>query len=105
MVLDGAPLPTDASIRNFQQGKAGYIANAMEQALLLPRDIADLRTMRKHEVFLNLKRDLALVSPLTTLHFSIYHGNNLFYICTLTDFTTSFFSLFFFFFFFFLKAD
>ena len=38
------------------------MANTVEQALLLPRDMADLRTMRKHEVFLNLKKDLALVS-------------------------------------------
>jgi len=41
----------------------------VEQVLLLPRDMADLRTMRKHEVFLGLKRDLTLVSPLTALPF------------------------------------
>ena len=58
-------MPVDASIRNFQQGKAGYVADAVEQALLLPEDMADLRSMRKHEVFLSLKRDLALVSSLT----------------------------------------
>lgn len=63
-VLDGAPLPTNASIRDFQEGRAGYVANAMEQALLLPRDMADLRSLRKHEVFISLKRDLALVSLL-----------------------------------------
>ena len=34
----------------------------MEQPLLLPRDMADLKSMRKHEVFLSLKRDLAMVS-------------------------------------------
>ena len=37
------------------------MANAAEQALLLPTDMADLREMRKHEVFLSLKRNLALV--------------------------------------------
>ena len=63
--LDGAPLPSDASIKDFQGGKAGYMANSVEQALLLPKDIADLKSMRKHEVFLSLKRDLAMVSPLT----------------------------------------
>ena len=42
------------------------MANAIEQALLLPRDMADLKSMRKHEVFLSLKRDLTLVSPPTT---------------------------------------
>lgn len=40
------------------------MANAMEQALLLPRDMADLRSIKRHEVFLSLKRDLALVSLL-----------------------------------------
>ena len=62
MVLDKALLPTDASIRDFQHGKVGYVANAVEQALLLPRDMADLRSMKKHEVFLSFKRKLALVS-------------------------------------------
>ena len=38
------------------------MANTLEQPLLLPDDMADLRTMKKHEVFLTLKRDLALVS-------------------------------------------
>ena len=66
IVLDGAPLPNDASIRDFQQGRAGYMANVVEQALLLLADMVDLRSMRKHEVFLSLKRDLALVSSLTS---------------------------------------
>lgn len=62
MELDGAPLSSDASIQDFQGGTAGYVANAMEQTLLLPKDMADLRSMRKHELFLDLKRDLAMVS-------------------------------------------
>ena len=33
--LDGAPLPLDSSIRDFQKEKAGYVANALEQPLLL----------------------------------------------------------------------
>ena len=69
LMLDKAPSLTDASIRNFQQGKADYVADAVEQALLLPKDMADLRSLRKHEVFLSLKRDLTLVSLLTTFPF------------------------------------
>ena len=65
-ILDGAPLLSDASIRHSQQEKARYVADALEQALLLPTDMSDLRTMRKHEVFLSLKRDLTQVSLLTT---------------------------------------
>ena len=63
-MLDIAPLLADTSIRNFQQGRVGYVVDAVEQALLLPEDMDDLRSMRKHEVFLSLKRDLSLVSSL-----------------------------------------
>ena len=69
LMLDKAPSLTDASIKNFQQGKADYVADAVEQALLLPKYMADLRSLRKHEVFLSLKRDLTLVSLLTTFPF------------------------------------
>ena len=60
-MVDGAPLLANASIRDFQGGKVDYIVDAMEQALLLPGDIAKLRSMRRHEVFLSLKRYLAMV--------------------------------------------
>ena len=43
------------------------MVDAVEQALLLPEDMADLRSLRKHEVFLSLKRDLAIVSLLSAL--------------------------------------
>ena len=68
-MLDGSPLPTNAFIRDFQQGKAGYVADAMEQALLFPKDMADLRSLRRHEVFLSLKRDLTMVSLSINLFF------------------------------------
>ena len=61
-MLDGALLLTNASIRDFHQGKDGYVADAMEQALQLSKDMANLRSLRGHEVFLSLKRDLAMVS-------------------------------------------
>ncbi|KAL0002753.1 hypothetical protein SO802_016534 [Lithocarpus litseifolius] len=47
------------------RGKAEYVADAIKQALLLPDDMADLRTMKKHEVFLGLKRDLTMVVQAT----------------------------------------
>ena len=64
MELNKAPLLDDASIRDFQGGTAGYVADAVEQSLLLPKDMANLRFMRHYEVFLRLKRDLAMVSLL-----------------------------------------
>ena len=60
-MVDGAPLLANASIRDFQGGKVDYIVDAMDQALLLPGDMAKLRSMRRYEVFLNLKRYLAMV--------------------------------------------
>ena len=62
-ILDRAPLPTSASIRDFQGGMAGYVGDAVEQAFLLPEDMAELRSMRRHKVFLSLKRYLIMVSP------------------------------------------
>ena len=64
------PLREAASIRNFDGGRAGYVANAMEQTLLLPKDMDELRNLKKHELFLSAKRDLALVRFLYT-HFFI----------------------------------
>ncbi|XP_023889528.1 uncharacterized protein LOC112001587 [Quercus suber] len=60
-MLNGEPLLDDASIRDFQGGKASYVANTVEQALLLPRDMAELRSMRRLKVFLCQKRYLAMI--------------------------------------------
>ena len=69
-MLDGAPLPASASIRGFQGWTAGYMADAVEQTLLLPEDMAELRSMRRHKVFLSLKRYLAMVCiPLSPVFF------------------------------------
>ena len=72
MELDGAPLLNDASIRDFQQGMTGYVADAVEHSLLLPKDMADLRSMRQHEVFFGLKRDLTMVSLLSFFFFFLF---------------------------------
>ena len=39
-----------------------YLAEALKQPLLLPKDMAVLKNMRQPDLFLSLKRDLALVS-------------------------------------------
>jgi len=44
----------------------------MEHALLLLGDMADLRSMKKHEMFLSLKRDLALVSVFIIVFFLLF---------------------------------
>ena len=48
------------------------MAIVVEQSLLLPTDMADLRSTRKHEVFLSLKKDLAMVSPLVSFFFLFF---------------------------------
>ena len=72
MELDGSPIPSDASIRDFQGGTTGYVAIAVEQLLLLPKYMVDLKSMRKHEVVLGLKRDLTMVS-LRFFYFFIFN--------------------------------
>ncbi|KAL0001023.1 hypothetical protein SO802_014804 [Lithocarpus litseifolius] len=60
LILDCGPFPADSSIGNFDHGRVSYVANSVEQALVLPRDMAKLRNLR-YEMFLSLKKDLALV--------------------------------------------
>ena len=66
--LDGAPLAWDTSVKNYQRGQAGYIAEALEQPLLLPRDMDAYRRFSQQELFLSLKRDMAMVS--NSIYFS-----------------------------------
>ena len=63
--LDGAPIPWDASIRNFQLGHSAYVVEALEQPFLLPRDMDAYKRFKQPDLFLSLKRDLAMVSDLT----------------------------------------
>ena len=48
------------------------MANAVEQALLLPKDMIEWQSMRKHKVFLGLKRELTLVSLLSIPFFFFF---------------------------------
>ena len=59
-MLNGEPLRDDASLRDFNGGIGCHVASALEGALLLPNDMAELRNIRKNEVFLNLKRYLGM---------------------------------------------
>ncbi|XP_030974348.1 uncharacterized protein LOC115994367 [Quercus lobata] len=60
-MLNREPLLANASIHDFQGGTADYVADAVEQALLLPEDMAELRGMKRHKVFLSLKRYLTML--------------------------------------------
>ena len=65
--LDGVPIAWDTSVRNYQGGQAGHIVEALEQPFLLPRDMEAYRRFSQQELFLSLKRDLAMVS--NSIHF------------------------------------
>ena len=60
--VDGAPIAMDASLRHFRGGHAGRMADALQQPLLLPQDMAAYRSFNHPNLFLSLKRDLAMVS-------------------------------------------
>ena len=55
----------NASLRDFQNGEGTYMVNALEKSLLLPADMAELKNLRRQEVFLSMKRYLGMVRPLT----------------------------------------
>ena len=66
--VDDAPITIDATLRHFRGGHAGLMAEALQQPLLLPQDMAAYRSFNHPDLFLSLKRDLAMVSNST--HFS-----------------------------------
>ena len=60
-MLNEAPLMDIASIKDFQGGISSNVADALERTLLLPSDMAKLRSFRRQEIFLSLKRYLGMV--------------------------------------------
>ena len=71
-MLDGEPLMDDASIRDFNGGIGCQVASALEQTLLLPKDMVDLRGFRRSEVFLHTKRFLSMVRTNSSLLFFFF---------------------------------
>jgi len=61
--VDGVAIPWNAFVREYQRGHSAHVAKSLEQPLLLPKDMDALRKLKQHDLFLSLKRDLALVSP------------------------------------------
>ena len=50
--------------------RSGHVTKALEQPLLLPKDMEAYRTFNHLELFLSLKRDLAMVSD--SIHYSSF---------------------------------
>ena len=51
----------EASFKDLYKGRSRLVSECLEKALLLPKDMQELQGLRKREVFLSLKRDLAKV--------------------------------------------
>ena len=68
--VNGMPIAFDAMLRHYRGGHAGLMAEALQQPLLLPQDMAAYRSFNHPDLFLSLKRDLAMVSNST--HFFLY---------------------------------
>ena len=68
--VDGVPITWDAFLRHYRGGHAGHVAEALELPLFLSKDMEAYRSFNHPELFLSLKRDLAMVSYL--IHCSIY---------------------------------
>ena len=65
--VDGVAIPYTTLVREYNRGRAGYIAEAQEQPVLLPRDMEAYRRFSQPVLFLSLKRDLAMVSDSSIL--------------------------------------
>ena len=73
-MLGDEPLIDDASIRDYNGGIGCQVASALEETLLLPRDMIELRGLRRNEVVLQVKRSLGMVrvAILQPLFFSFH---------------------------------
>ena len=62
----------NASLRDFRGGEGAYVADTLERTLLLPTDMEELKNTRRQEVFLSMKRYLAVVRLLILVTPSIF---------------------------------
>ena len=67
--MDDTAIPYDASIWDAPRGYANYFAQALQQPLLLPRDMESIRRTKQPNLFMSLKRDLAMVSCSSVIQF------------------------------------
>ena len=49
-MLGGEPWRDDASLRDFNEGIGCHVALAVDEAMLLPKDMSELRNIKKNEV-------------------------------------------------------
>ena len=71
--VDGMPIAFDATLRHYCGGHAGPMAKALQQPLLLPQDMAAYKSFNHPDLFLSLKRDLAMVSNSANFSFILIY--------------------------------
>ena len=71
--MDGAPIPYDSTIKESSEGHSMYLAQALEQPLFLPKDMDALRRMKQPNLFMSLKKDLAMMSIVSSAFQFIYY--------------------------------
>ena len=71
-MLGSEPLTDDASLRDFNGGIGCHVASVLEETLLLPRDMVELRGFKRSEVFLHTKRFLSMVRYYIFIYLFIY---------------------------------
>ena len=86
--VDGAPIAIDATFRHFCGGHAGLMAEALQHPLLLPQDMAAYRSFNRSDLFLSLKRDLAMVSNSTYFSFIFVYLHCFVFFYNLSHFIT-----------------
>ena len=60
-MLHREPLMDNTSLRDFNKGEGTYVADTLERSLLLLVDMADLKNLRRQELFLSMKKYLGMV--------------------------------------------
>ena len=71
-MLGGEPLTDDASIRDYNRGIGCHVASVLEETLLLPKDMVEVRGLRRNEIFLQAKRFLGMVCIVSLSIFFFY---------------------------------
>ena len=64
--MDRAPIPYDSTIKESSRGHSMYLAQALKQPLFVPKDMNALRWIRQADLFMSLKRDLVMVSTVSS---------------------------------------
>ena len=60
-MLGGELLRDDASIRDFNGSIGCHVVSALEESLLLPKDMVEIKNVRKNHLILDNKRYLGMV--------------------------------------------